>query len=253
MGNPPRGRRKSRRRNPQPVYRLADGDVVTAPQLRRMFMGKIPSPTQRRLLGITKAKATKKNPLGGSKLYASRRRIRSKNLNAYWRVKRVTARKSGGRPSDPLPALPWNYSPAHKVWRKGLHLKLKALGSDRYHHSRRRYPLNKGQGKHHPQRQNPLRPSRNGVLGSRNLALNLLDWHGGQGSPCYLVGSRWHSGLSVSRENITACKHELGQVRTREWSAGRKKGAAEIDRLLDALDRVLERKNPRRRARKTRR
>jgi hypothetical protein len=42
--------------NPAGCYRLADGDVVTAVQLRRMFMGKIPGPAHRRLLGITKAK-----------------------------------------------------------------------------------------------------------------------------------------------------------------------------------------------------
>lgn len=47
-----------RRPNPQrkpTLYRLADGDVVTAAQLRRMFMGKIPGPAHRRLLGIRKA------------------------------------------------------------------------------------------------------------------------------------------------------------------------------------------------------
>jgi hypothetical protein len=45
------------RRNPQrkpTLYRLASGDVVTAAQLRRMFMGKIPGPVHRRLLGIRK-------------------------------------------------------------------------------------------------------------------------------------------------------------------------------------------------------
>jgi hypothetical protein len=44
-----------------PLYRLADGDVVTKAQLRRMYMGRIPGPTHRRLLGIT---VVKKNPLG---------------------------------------------------------------------------------------------------------------------------------------------------------------------------------------------
>jgi hypothetical protein len=34
-------------------YRLADGSLLSAPQLKQMFMGKIPTPAQRRLLGIT--------------------------------------------------------------------------------------------------------------------------------------------------------------------------------------------------------
>jgi hypothetical protein len=37
-------------------YRLDDGTVVNSKQLKRMFMGKLPTPAQRRLLGITKAR-----------------------------------------------------------------------------------------------------------------------------------------------------------------------------------------------------
>jgi hypothetical protein len=46
------------RRNPlrKPDYQLADGTQVTRAALRRMFFGKIPGPTHRRLLGITKLK-----------------------------------------------------------------------------------------------------------------------------------------------------------------------------------------------------
>jgi hypothetical protein len=56
-------------------YRLHDGDVVTAAQLRRMFMGKMPGPKHRRLLGITKVK---RNPMGGRRLARARCRILSR-------------------------------------------------------------------------------------------------------------------------------------------------------------------------------
>ena len=42
-------------------YRLADGQVVSASGLRRMFMGKIPGPAQRRLLGIERLTKTRRN------------------------------------------------------------------------------------------------------------------------------------------------------------------------------------------------
>lgn len=61
-----------------PLYRLADGDVVTKAQLRRMFMGRIPGPTQRRLLGIEKVG---KNPKRGRRVAASRKRQMARALH----------------------------------------------------------------------------------------------------------------------------------------------------------------------------
>jgi hypothetical protein len=110
-----------------PCYRLSDGDVVTAAQLRRMFMGKIPGPAQRRLLGIAKVK---KNPLGGRHLAQARGRIVGKNLKAYRRAFVVVRKRTG---LDGMPALPWSYSPAHRVWGKALKLKQRAAGPGATH------------------------------------------------------------------------------------------------------------------------
>lgn len=48
-----------------------------------------------------------------------------------------------------------------------------------------------------------------GKKGSKALALKILDWHGGQGSDCYLVGSNWHSGKAVSATYVLGCIREL--------------------------------------------
>ena len=41
-------------KNDKLVWKLHDGSLVSAYALKRMFMGKIPNPAQRRLLGIEK-------------------------------------------------------------------------------------------------------------------------------------------------------------------------------------------------------
>jgi hypothetical protein len=38
------------------IWRLADATLMTTEQLKRMFMGKLPNPAQRKLLGIEKVK-----------------------------------------------------------------------------------------------------------------------------------------------------------------------------------------------------
>lgn len=45
-------------------WRMDDGRIVTSEQLKRIYFGKLPSPSQRRMLGITKVKtmAKRKNP-----------------------------------------------------------------------------------------------------------------------------------------------------------------------------------------------
>ncbi len=48
-----------------------------------------------------------------------------------------------------------------------------------------------------------------GIKGSKALALRILDWHGGQSSACYLVGSRWHSGLPCQAIDVRDCVWEL--------------------------------------------
>jgi hypothetical protein len=44
-------------KNDPKVWRLHDGQTVSTWSLRNMFMGKIPSPAARKLLGIDKIKA----------------------------------------------------------------------------------------------------------------------------------------------------------------------------------------------------
>lgn len=82
------------RRNPggtrEARYRLADGTVVSASGLRRMFMGKIPGPAQRRLLGISRLKS---NPGRYARLDA--KAVAKARLNI----------RSGGRPHTVWPAV----------------------------------------------------------------------------------------------------------------------------------------------------
>jgi hypothetical protein len=99
-----------------PCYRLSDGDVVDAAQLRRMFMGKVPGPAQRRLLGIAKVK---KNPLGGRRAAQSRRRIQAKNKAAYKRALSVVYRRTGLRS---MPAVHASYHPTQAAWQKTANL-----------------------------------------------------------------------------------------------------------------------------------
>jgi hypothetical protein len=46
----------------------------------------------------------------------------------------------------------------------------------------------------------------------KELALRLLDWHGGQSSPLYSVGSSWLAGKEVPTENIEAAIDELQTI-----------------------------------------
>lgn len=43
-------------------WRMDDGRIVTTDQLKRIYFNKLPSPAQRRMLGITKVAPAKKNP-----------------------------------------------------------------------------------------------------------------------------------------------------------------------------------------------
>lgn len=83
VGRNPGGTREAR-------YQLADGTVVSASGLRRMFMGKIPGPAQRRLLGISRLKS---NPGRYARLDA--KAVAKSRLNI----------RSGGRPHTLLPAV----------------------------------------------------------------------------------------------------------------------------------------------------
>lgn len=46
----------------------------------------------------------------------------------------------------------------------------------------------------------------------KQLALKLLDWHGGQSSYLYSVGSSWYAGNEVPRENIEGAILELKDI-----------------------------------------
>lgn len=68
----------------------------------------------------------KSNPRGGRRLAQARGRIIGKNQKAYRRAFRVVRKRTG---LESMPALPWGYSPAHRVWGKALKLKQRAVGA----------------------------------------------------------------------------------------------------------------------------
>jgi len=90
--------------------------------------------------------------------------------------------------------------------------------------------------RHAKRRKNPLRPSRNGVLGSRRDALLILDWHGGQGSACYRCGSNWIVRKKVPAEAVRDCYDELVGALAHAKESGHHKA-----KDLDALTRLVER------------
>jgi hypothetical protein len=96
------------------LYRLADGDVVTKEQLRRMFMGKIPGPVHLRLLGIEKVK---KNPIrGGRRAAAARNRLRARTAKSYVRALKIVRRKVPSALT--MPALSKGFAPSQAVWQR---------------------------------------------------------------------------------------------------------------------------------------
>ncbi len=49
-------------------------------------------------------------------------------------------------------------------------------------------------------------------LDSRGLASRILDWHGGQNSPLYALGSSWLAGKAVSDELVDQAILELEDI-----------------------------------------
>lgn len=65
------------------------------------------------------------------------------------------------------------------------------------------------------------------VYGGRSLALRVLEWHGGQGTPLYAVGSSWFAGRDVSRDLVEQAASELRRTR--------KRAAISLAKELEAL------------------
>jgi hypothetical protein len=65
------------------------------------------------------------------------------------------------------------------------------------------------------------------IQGSNWLALSILDWHGGQGSPSYAVGSTWHALREVPITLAWEAHRELVRV------PGADKVAAALAQFLD--------------------
>lgn len=69
------------------------------------------------------------------------------------------------------------------------------------------------------------------------LALELMDWHGGQGSAAYAVGSSWHAGKKVDTDLVREAADELRsvvrQAKKRKQPAPR--GAIKLAKRLEAF------------------
>lgn len=98
---------KPKRKNPArgTRWRMDDGQIVTTDQLRRKFMGKLPTPAQRRMLGIHKVAPVKKSTsvqnLNSVKAIGDRSlRIEGSELTAYSRGGRRLARKYYASPES---------------------------------------------------------------------------------------------------------------------------------------------------------
>jgi hypothetical protein len=55
---------------------------------------------------------------------------------------------------------------------------------------------------------------------SKSLALKLLDWHGGQGSNLYAVGSTGFAGRCIPKAHLLAAARELELEAHRAWPPG---------------------------------
>lgn len=76
---------------------------------------------------------------------------------------------------------------------------------------------------------------------AKREALMLMDWHGGQGSPLYSVGSRAYAGHPVDEATLERAIGEL-QASQAWQQANRKRLGAQYDRRLPGLIKYLKQK-----------
>lgn len=57
------------------------------------------------------------------------------------------------------------------------------------------------------------------ITGSKRLGLRVLDWHGGQFTPTYAVGSSFYAGHSVPEDTLKSAIAELRHEFALRWYA----------------------------------
>jgi len=67
---------------------------------------------------------------------------------------------------------------------------------------------------------------------SRELALAMLDWHGGQNDPIYAVGSSWLAGRSVPSNLVEDAISNLVRDLSKAKRDRRRKDAKELTNLV---------------------
>ena len=77
------------------------------------------------------------------------------------------------------------------------------------------------------------------IKGTRELALKLMEWHGGQGTALYAVASSWYAGKAVRADLVEQAAGELRRTKQRAALS-----------LASRLERMASRKNPTKKATK---